>query len=66
MTEVSKIGVVVAGSLGEGVKVRLNGTTSVEDIKVGSNVVIQGQENRFFGVVTDCLLYTSPSPRDRG
>ena len=46
MTEISKIGVVVAGSLGEGVKVRLNGTTSVEDIKVGSNVVIQGQENR--------------------
>ena len=59
MTEVSKIGVVVAGSLGEGVKVRLNGTTSVEDIKVGSNVVIQGQENRFFGVVTDIALESS-------
>ena len=59
MTEISKIGVVVAGSLGEGVKVRLNGTTSVEDIKVGANVVIQGQENRFFGVVTDIALESS-------
>ena len=35
---------------------RLNSTSSVEGVKVGSNVVIQGQESRFFGVVTDIAL----------
>ncbi|HIC48351.1 MAG TPA: ATP-binding protein [Dehalococcoidia bacterium] len=59
MIDFNKLGVVVAGSLGEGVKVRLNSTSSVEGIKVGSNVVIQGRENRFFGVVTDIALESS-------
>ena len=59
MIDLNKLGVVVAGSLGEGVKVRLNSTSSVEGIKVGSNVVIQGRENRFFGVVTDIALESS-------
>ncbi len=52
-------GVVVAGSLSEGVKVRLDPRSSVEDVKVGSNVVIQGRNNRFFGVVTDIGLGSS-------
>ena len=59
MTDLNRLGLVVAGSLGDGVKVRLNSTSSVEGVKVGSNVVIQGQESRFFGVVTDIALESS-------
>ena len=48
-----QLGTVVSGSLSEGVKVRLSTEYSVENVKVGSNVVIQGKHHRFFGVVTD-------------
>ena len=39
------LGVVVTGSLGEGVKVRLNSDVTVEEVRLGANVVIQGQYN---------------------
>ena len=57
------LGLVVSGSLGQGVEVRLEsgGQISVEDIKVGSFVTIQGQRQRFFGVVTDISLGSSDS-----
>ena len=47
---------VVDGSLTKGVEVRLDPTTSVEDIRVGSFVTIQGERMRFFAVVTDVAL----------
>ena len=50
------LGLVVEGSLGRGVKVRLDAGASVEDIKVGTFVTIQGSKNRFFGVVTEISL----------
>ena len=50
------LGLVVEGSLGRGVQVRLDAGASVEDIKVGTFVTIQGSKNRFFGVVTDISL----------
>ena len=53
------LGVVVTGSLGEGVKVRLNSDVTVEEVRLGANVVIQGQYNRFVGVVTDVALESS-------
>ena len=58
------LGLVVGGSLGQGVEVRLDstGAVSVEDIKVGSFVTIQGSRQRFFGVVTDISL-SSTDPR---
>jgi uncharacterized protein len=51
----------VGGSLAQGVEVRLDssGQVTVEDIKVGSFVTIQGQRQRFFGVVTDISLGAS-------
>ena len=62
------LGTVVAGSLSEGVEVKLNGDASVEDIPVGSYVVIQGETKRFFGMVsevklaaTDARLRTMPT-----
>ena len=51
-----KLGMVVSGSLTEGMEVRLDADTSIEDIKVGTFVNIQGQHMRFFGVVTDVAL----------
>jgi len=50
------LGMVVEGSLTGGVQVRLDPSTSVEDIKVGAFVTMQGEKLRFFGVVTDVRL----------
>ena len=52
------LGVVVGGSLGQGLEIRLGNTSgmSVEDVKVGSFVTVKGRRNRFFGVVTDISL----------
>ena len=56
------LGLVVDGSLTNGVQVRLDATASVEDIKVGTFVTILGSQYRFFGVVTDIGL-DSTDPR---
>jgi hypothetical protein len=53
------LGVVVTGSLAEGVKVRLNSDVTVEEVRLGANVVVQGRYNRFVGVVTDVALESS-------
>ena len=64
-----RLGMVVAGSLSDGVDVRLDLDASIEDIKVGAFVTIQGKQMRFFGVVTDVSLRStdpmlSASPPD--
>jgi len=51
-----RLGMVVAGSLAEGLTVRLDGPVSVEDIAVGRYVVIEGERLRFFGMITDVRL----------
>ena len=53
------LGAVVDGSLTRGVEIRLDPTTSVEDIKVGTFVTVHGERLRFFGVVTGVALGTS-------
>ncbi len=53
------LGMVVDGSLTGGVEIRLDSTTSVEEVKVGTFVTVQGQKMRFFGVVTDIALKTA-------
>ncbi|MBI4307200.1 MAG: ATP-binding protein [Chloroflexi bacterium] len=55
-TASERMGMVVGGSLTEGLAVRLDAGGSVEDVKVGRFVTIQGQKQRFFGVVTDVAL----------
>ena len=50
------LGIVVAGSLNEGVAVKLDSAASVEDMAVGRYVTIEGQKARFFGMVTDISL----------
>ena len=59
-----RLGMVVAGSLTDGMEVRLDASTCIEDIKVGTFVSIQGERLRFFGVVTDVALgSTDPTLR---
>ena len=59
-----RLGMVVAGSLSDGMEVRLDPGTSVEDIRVGRYVTVSGQRMRFFGVVTEVALSsTDPSMR---
>jgi DNA helicase HerA-like ATPase len=50
---------VVAGSLSEGIEVRLDAATCVEDIAVGSYVVVAGERRKFFGMITDVRLSAS-------
>ena len=50
------LGLVTDGSLANGVEVRLDSDTSIEDVKVGAFVTIQRNQHRFFGVATDVAL----------
>lgn len=51
-----RYGVVVGGSLRAGLIVRLDTDAPVEDMAVGRYVVIQGQQRRFFGMISDVEL----------
>ena len=62
MADRTALGLVVDGSLSQGIEVRLDQATSIEDIKVGAFVTIQGQHGTFFGTVTDVTL-GSTDPR---
>ena len=56
------LGMVIEGSVANGVEVRLDAGVSVEQVKVGTFVTLQGANNKFFGVVTDVGL-GSTDPR---
>ena len=56
------LGMVIEGSVANGVEVKLDPGVSVEQINVGTFVTLQGANNRFFGVVTDVGL-GSTDPR---
>ncbi len=53
------IGVVTSGSLLEGLTARLDAQRSIEEIRVGQFVVIQGEKNKFFSLITDIILETT-------
>ena len=50
------MGTVIGGSLNRGVEVRLDPSFPVESVNVGGFVAIQGQTQRFFGIVSDVAL----------
>ncbi len=50
------LGMVVSGSLNDGMLVRLDPGVSVEDVKVGTLINIQGRQMRFFGYLTEVNL----------
>jgi len=52
----TRLGVVISGSLIGDLCARLEGRESVEDMRVGKFVVIQGQKHEFFSMVTDVVL----------
>jgi len=62
MEEVRPLGVVVQGSLSHGLEVRLYGDVSVEEMRVGKFLVVQGRRSKFFCILTDVALGTA-SPR---
>lgn len=51
-----RLGVVVGGSLSEGLRVRLDRQSLIEDVAVGRYVVVEGRSRRFFGMITDVVL----------
>lgn len=51
-----KLGTVVAGSLTEGLTVRLDAACSIEELRVGQFVVIQGEQHQFFSMISDVKL----------
>jgi len=56
------LGTVIQGSLSQGLEIRLNADISVEDMRVGKFLVVQGVRSRFFCLLTDVCLGTA-SPR---
>jgi uncharacterized protein len=54
-----EIGQVVSGSLTEGLQMKLDAKESVEDIRAGKFVVVQGEKSEFFSMITDVVLSTS-------
>jgi uncharacterized protein len=50
------LGTVVRGSLQAGIQIKLTGEHSVEDIRAGKFVVIEGGQHEFFAMITDVVL----------
>lgn len=57
----TRLGVITSGSLVEGLSARLEGRESVEDMRVGKFVVIQGERHEFFSMITDVILAATNS-----
>ena len=55
-TRDQQIGVITKGSLVEGLEMKLDSEQNVEDMKAGKFVVIEGDKNDFFSMVTDMRL----------
>jgi DNA helicase HerA-like ATPase len=53
------LGVVTDGRFSQGLRVRLLDPAAVERLRVGSFVVIEGIERRYFGMITDLSLDTT-------
>ncbi|MEB3294653.1 MAG: ATP-binding protein [Synechococcales bacterium] len=53
------LGSVIQGSLSKGIEVRLHPDVSVEEMRVGKFLVVQGARSRFFCMLTDVSLGTS-------
>jgi DNA helicase HerA-like ATPase len=53
------LGSVIQGSLSQGLEVRLHADISVEEMRVGKFLVVQGRRSRFFCMLTDVALGTS-------
>ncbi len=52
----TQLGIITSGSLSQGLVMRLDPNSSVEDLRVGRFVVVEGQSTRFFSMLTDVSL----------
>jgi DNA helicase HerA-like ATPase len=59
MADEQRLGLIVEGSLIDGLTARLDAATSVEDVRVGRFVRINGQKHDFFCLVTDVRLHAT-------
>ena len=50
------VGTIVRGSLQAGIQMKLTGLHSVEDIRAGKFVVVDGAQHEFFAMITDVTL----------
>lgn len=72
MNSAQPLGSLTHGSLSQGLEVRLHPDVSVEDMRVGKFLIVEGVRSRFFCMLTDVALSTSsnrivanpPSPND--
>ncbi len=51
-----RLGVVTEGAFNEGLVVRLDPGTSTEHLRIGSFVVVEGEQHRYFGLISDLTL----------
>jgi uncharacterized protein len=59
VNETQKLGVITSGSLAEGLEMRLDPSHSVEQVRAGKFVVVEGGEFDFFCMITDARLDAS-------
>jgi len=52
----ARLGLLVAGSVAEGLSARLDPTVAIEDVRLGKFVKIVGQKYEYFCLVTDVQL----------
>jgi hypothetical protein len=72
MISSAALATITQGSLTQGLEARLNPGVSIEDLRVGKFIVVQGYRNRFFGLLTDVILGATsnqillnpPQPKD--
>lgn len=57
--EPTYLGIITQGALSTGLEMRLDPTVSVEDLRVGKFVVVEGKTARFFSMLTDVTLSAS-------
>ncbi|MDM8532499.1 ATP-binding protein [Anaerolineales bacterium HSG25] len=51
-----QLGLVTSGALSKGLEVKLDASSSVEEVAVGRYVIIEGRDLKFFGMITDVAL----------
>jgi len=56
-----EVGQITSGSLTKGLRMKLHPSESVEDIRAGKFVVVDGEKHHYFSMITDVELSTSGS-----
>lgn len=54
------IGQIVSGSFTKGLLLKLNNSYDIEKLRIGKFVIIKGEKNKFFSMVTDIELSNNP------